>query len=158
MNVISPRQRSFLGLNTWLFSFYKTQPDRATQTGHTHLAGSHGTDSRGGEHPWALSASSGGPAGPLSGGLALDYLSGPCLRGPGEGGSRTTTHIVRTKYDSRARKLGFFEHYARRLSAVAIIGDAHVAHKIEEELRQRLARALAARTLDALRAEVTPEK
>ena len=40
--------------------------------------------------------------------------------------------------------------HARRLSAAAIIGDAHVSHKIEEELRQRLARALAARTLDAL--------
>ena len=61
----------------------------------------------------------------------------------------------RTKYDGRARKLSFFEHYARRLSAAAIIGDAHVSHKIEEELRQRLARALTARTLDALQVELT---
>ena len=62
----------------------------------------------------------------------------------------------RTKYDGRARKLTFFEHYARRLSAAAIIGDAHVSHKIEEELRQRLARALAARALDELQVELTP--
>ena len=59
----------------------------------------------------------------------------------------------RTKYGTRARRLSFFEHYARRLSAAAIIGDAHVSHKVEEELRQRLARALAARTLDALQVE-----
>ena len=60
----------------------------------------------------------------------------------------------RTKYVACA----FFEHYARRLSAAAIIGDAHVVHKIEEELRQRLARSLAARTLDGLRAELTPTR
>ena len=42
------------------------------------------------------------------------------------------------------------------MSAAAIIGDAHVSHKIEEELRQRLARALTARTLDALQVELTP--
>ena len=34
--------------------------------------------------------------------------------------------------------------------------DAHVSHKIEEELRQRLARALAARALDELQVELTP--
>ena len=62
----------------------------------------------------------------------------------------------RTKYGDRARKLTFFEHYARRLSAAAIIGDAHVTHKIEDELRQRLARAHAARTLDALQVELMP--
>jgi hypothetical protein len=62
----------------------------------------------------------------------------------------------RTKYDARARRLSFFEHYARRLSAAAIIGDAHVSHKVEEELRQRLARALAARALDELQVELTP--
>ena len=59
-------------------------------------------------------------------------------------------------YGTRARRLSFFEHYARRLSAAAIIGDAHVSHKVEEELRQRLARALAARALDALQGELTP--
>ena len=41
------------------------------------------------------------------------------------------------------------------MSAAAIIGDAHVSHKIEEELRQRLARALTASTLDALQVELT---
>ena len=62
----------------------------------------------------------------------------------------------RTKYDTRARQISFFEHYARRLSAAAIIGDAHVTHKVEDELRQRLSRVLATRALNELRAEMVP--